>query len=516
MCPYAAIAMYGDHITRLSACVKLPVSLNFGAMNMILTKTLTTEAATQQMAAQLAPYLVAGDVIALSGDLGMGKSVFARSILRALGCREAHIPSPTFTLVQTYMDTRLPTAHVDLYRLEDPQEIDALDLGDFLNHGVTLVEWPEKAPQVLPANTLHISFKAVDDTTRTLTFSGKGWEKRIAFAERSLARPVTPEGRLDYARAATGEAIDDVAIVAADASFRSYWRIQTSQGSRILMDAPPPLEDVVPFAQVSAYLNSVGIHAPAVYHTDTVKGYALLEDFGDTTMFEAMKRGDNMTALYEKAVDILIHLAKQKPADVPAFSTQMYQDEVSLYADWYLPVVHGGATEPALRQQLRDMWLPLIAKINKTPKTTIMGDYHCQNLMVLPNGLDDTLACMGVLDFQGARVGTVAYDMVSLLYDVRFDVPADLRGHLIRRYVEGLDGAVTMEAFMTALRLSGVQNLMRIAGIFTRLQHRDGKAAYGRYMPRLWGHLSELLAHPDCASVREFLGRYGPAELETA
>lgn len=258
------------------------------------------------------------------------------------------------------------------------------------------------------------------------------------------------------------------------------------------------------------------MHTPEVIHTDVDKGYALLEDFGDTTMFEAIKQGYNMTALYEKAVDVLIHIAKAEKAEVPEFTARVYQDEVCLYADWYLPTVRGMATDPALRQQLRDMWLPLIAKINKTPKTTLLGDYHCQNLMTLPHWQDEGISGMGVLDFQGARIGTVAYDMVSLLYDVRFDVPANLRGHLIKRFVDGMDGAVTMDDFMTAMRLSGVQNLMRIAGIFTRLQYRDGKTVYGRYMPRLWGHLSELLAHPDCSSVRQFLGRHGPAELETA
>jgi tRNA threonylcarbamoyl adenosine modification protein YjeE len=485
-------------------------------MEPIVTRTLSSVADTERLAAQLAPYLTAGDVIALSGDLGTGKSVFARALLVALGCRETHIPSPTFTLVQTYMDTRLPTAHTDFYRVEDPAEVAALDLGDFLSHGVVIVEWPEKAPQALPATALHITLTATGDSTRTVTLNGHGWKKRLAFADRSLARAVTPEGRLAYARAATGEAIDTVAIVAADASFRSYWRIQTTQGSRILMDAPPPLEEVTPFAAISSYLNSVGVHAPAVHHMDVTNGYMLLEDFGDTTMFEAIKQGEDMAALYEKAVDVLTHLAKQPLADVPVFSPALYQDEACLYTDWYLPVVRGRATDPALRQELRDLWLPLVAKINATPKTTILGDYHCQNLMVLPHWRAAGIDGMGVLDFQGARVGTVAYDMVSLLYDVRFDVPADLRGHLIRRFVDGLDGAVTMTEFMTALRLSGVQNLMRIAGIFTRLQHRDGKTAYGRYMPRLWGHLSELLAHPECAAVRHFMGRHGPAELETA
>jgi hypothetical protein len=485
-------------------------------MNVILSKTLNGETETAALAVRIAPFLIAGDVIALSGDLGMGKSVFARAILKAMGCREEHIPSPTFTLVQTYVDTRLPVAHVDLYRLEDAGEIDALDLQDYFTHGITLIEWPEKAADALPDTALHLSITAVDDQTRTVSFSGKGWEKRLAFILPGLARPVTPEGRLAYARQATGEEIEDISIVAADASFRSYWRIQTQNGPRILMDAPPPLEDVTPFAKISDFLNGIGVHAPRVEHMDTKGGYALLEDFGDTTMFEAMKQGYNMTALYEKAVDILIHVAKSANADVPAFTARAYQDEVCLYADWYLPTTYGAATDPALRQQLRDMWLPLVARIQEIPKTTILGDYHCQNLMVLPHWQEDGIAGMGVLDFQGARIGTVAYDMVSLLYDVRFDVPADLRGHLIRRFVSGLDGAVTMDDFMTAFRLSGVQNLMRIAGIFTRLQYRDGKEVYARYMPRLWGHLSELIAHPDCTQVRQFLGQHGPAELETA
>jgi tRNA threonylcarbamoyl adenosine modification protein YjeE len=471
---------------------------------------------TEALATRLAPYVLAGDVFALQGPLGAGKSLFARALLRAMGSRQAHMPSPTFTLLQAYDDTRLPAAHVDFYRLEGESDTDPLDLGPWFKHGVTLIEWPEKAPRAVPATalTVRIAPGATDDE-RHITLEGASWQGRMGFLDPLQRRPVTEKGRAEFVQKTTGRKGCVLTAVSADASFRSYWRTRLPEvGSRVIMDAPPPLENVSTFVAIARHLEKVGLHPPHVYAVDEKNGYALLEDFGDTTFYAAFERDKTtIQPLYEKAVDVLVHLAKAELANVRAYTTDMYQTEVCLFTDWYLPKLTGLATHTADRAALQNLMADLVDRhIRPTPRTTILGDYHIQNLMVVGKLPVADITQVGLLDFQDARIGTVAYDLVSLLYDVRFDVPPELRPLLIKRFVDGLDGAVTMADFRRAFNLSGVQNLMRIVGVFTRLVHRDKKAGYLRFMPRVWTNLDELLAAPECEPLRTWMHRNVPAD----
>jgi hypothetical protein len=130
--------------------------------------------ATARLGGRIAGSLKAGDAVALWGDLGAGKTTLARAILRALGVTE-DVPSPTFTLVQSY-DTRPPVAHYDLYRLKHPREMEELGVDDALADGAVLVEWPERAPEVLPPDALHVRL-GLQDGARYARLTGPArWE----------------------------------------------------------------------------------------------------------------------------------------------------------------------------------------------------------------------------------------------------------------------------------------------------------------------------------------------------
>ena len=485
-----------------------------------LVRTFTTPEETTAFAKAMAPFLVAGDVVLLKGNLGAGKSHFVRALIKALGSRQEHIPSPTFTLIQNYDDTRLPVAHVDLYRLNDASEVHELHLDSFMTHGILLVEWPERVPDLFPSRVLLVTIEDMGGDTRKFTFDGDAaWQRRLAFFAPELRRPVSDKSREAYVQSLTGKKGAVITPVSADASFRSYWRVRMEDGMRVLMDAPPPLEDIKKFVLVDEHLEKIGVHVPHIYEVDEEQGYAILEDLGDTTFYAAIQNGADTRKLYEKAVDVLIHMARNELAPVGKYTTQMYQDEACLYTDWYMPTVNEHATHTATRRAYRELWLPLVDKINQTPKTTVHFDYHCQNLMLIgakagEKAVSPGIADVGVLDFQDARIGSVAHDMASLLYDVRFDVPLELHDGLMRRLVEGLDGACTMETFTTAVKISGVQNLSRIAGVFTRLAFRDGKKNYLRYMPRLWRHFDSLVIHPDMKELKKFYEKHTPVNRE--
>jgi tRNA threonylcarbamoyl adenosine modification protein YjeE len=136
-------------------------------------------AATEDLAKTIAPQLRQGDVIALTGDLGTGKTAFARALLRILGV-EDDVPSPTFTLVQTYETSKFLVSHFDLYRLKSADELDELGWDDALTDGVTLVEWPQRARGRVPATRLVLNFTLAPDGTRNCVIeASESWAGRL-------------------------------------------------------------------------------------------------------------------------------------------------------------------------------------------------------------------------------------------------------------------------------------------------------------------------------------------------
>jgi tRNA threonylcarbamoyl adenosine modification protein YjeE len=145
------------------------------------TILLSDLAATQALAANIAPLLRKGDILALEGDLGVGKTAFARALLEALGV-SGDVPSPTFTLLQTYEANGLLISHFDLYRLKSTNELDELGWDDALADGAVLIEWPERAGDRLPSRRLKLTFTLAPDGTRSCTLDkGVYWSERLAF-----------------------------------------------------------------------------------------------------------------------------------------------------------------------------------------------------------------------------------------------------------------------------------------------------------------------------------------------
>jgi tRNA threonylcarbamoyl adenosine modification protein YjeE len=135
------------------------------------TAALPDMAATDALGMRIARGLSRGDAVALEGDLGAGKTTLARAILMALGVTE-NVPSPTFTLVQTYETARMPVRHFDLYRVETEDELDELGLDEALDEGAALIEWPERAPHRIPASALHVALSIADSGSRQARLTG--------------------------------------------------------------------------------------------------------------------------------------------------------------------------------------------------------------------------------------------------------------------------------------------------------------------------------------------------------
>ena len=304
--------------------------------------------------------------------------------------------------------------------------------------------------------------------------------------------------------------------LAGDASFRRYDRLSKDGTSAVLMDAPPPHENVAAFDLVDRLLLDLGFSAPRPYGVDLNAGLMLLEDLGDRTFTRALDSGADEAALYRLAVDLLIELHKRfdSPAPgVPPYDDGRLLDEATLLTDWYLPEISGRETPAAQRAAYVDAWRAVFPIARAVPDTLVLRDFHVDNLIVIEGreGLD---SC-GLLDFQDAVIGPVSYDLVSLLEDARRDVSpaviADGKSRYFAAFPE-LDRA----AFEASYAVLGAQRNAKIIGIFTRLWRRDGKPQYLSHIPRVWRLLEGDLAHPALAGVKAWLDEAIPAAQRRA
>ena len=481
------------------------------------------------LVSRIALSLKAGDVIALSGPLGAGKTTFARSLVTRLG-GEDEVPSPTFALMQRYETKRLTLTHCDFYRLE-PSELDELGLEDALGEGVVLIEWPERATCWLPADRLDI---AMDETAlpnlRRIVFTAHGnWEPRLTrLRELRKFLENTP-----YAEAGAS-------YLQGDASTRSYARLVLPNRNAILMNSPrqpdgPPIrdgkpysglvhlaEDVTPFVAVAEALRERGLSAPAVYAFDLDEGFLILEDLGDRLFTSEIAKGRPLAELYRPAVDVLVALASKPPSDLlpneghafyrlPAYDADAMLTETSLLIDWFWPAVHGKPVPEPLRQEYLGLWRPILELTAKADPGWVIRDYHSPNLMWLPERQGSKR--VGILDFQDALKGPLAYDLVSLLQDARLDVPEALERDELARYCAARNAQsqhFSSDQFRTLYATLGAQRNSKILGIFARLAKRDGKRGYLAHIPRVARYLERDFAHPALAGLRRFYARELP------
>ena len=317
-----------------------------------------------------------------------------------------------------------------------------------------------------------------------------------------LADIAVPQGLRSFL-AEHGWAGAQVSLLAADASFRRYFRAVDGGRQAIIMDAPPPHEDPKPFINVAEYLVHAGLRAPGILGVDLERGLVLLEDFGDERMREYLDEYPNEEAkVYRNAIDVLAELATKPPAAVPLYDMNAYLREVRLFVEWYVPAM-GLSVNP---EEFDATWAAALASITRGShqKTTVLRDYHAENIMLLADGTQ------GIIDFQDALLGHPAYDLVSLLQDARRDVSVELEAAMLEYYAAISNADADFGAHYALL---GAQRNTKIIGIFTRLWKRDGKARYLGFLNRMWTYLERDLAHPQLAELKTWFDLNVPQEI---
>ena len=318
------------------------------------------------------------------------------------------------------------------------------------------------------------------------------------------ATDMTPPPGLESFLHAYGWSDCVISPVAGDASFRRYFRVTSQSGAKaILMDAPPPHEDPLPFINIAEYLAKHGFRAPSIFAKDLSRGLVLIEDFGDQRMREHLDDypGEEF-AVYKHAIDVIVDLSRQTSAEIAPYDMAAYLREVRLLTEWYLPAM----ALPVDQDSFDNVWTDALVPVAQHQQVTVLRDYHAENIMLLEDGQQ------GLIDFQDALVGHPAYDLVSLLQDARRDVSLELERAMLEHYKQS---ALPDKDFDLHYALLGAQRNTKIIGIFTRLWKRDGKDRYLALLPRMWGLLERDLAHPGLASLKDWFDRNIPAEVRS-
>lgn len=271
------------------------------------------------------------------------------------------------------------------------------------------------------------------------------------------------------------------------------------------MDAPPDHENCRPFVDIAARLQTVGVHAPEVLVSDPEQGYLLLEDLGDTTYLEGLASPAAVDELYADALATLVRMQGIETVGMPVYDDAALRRELALFPEWFLGT-HLGIAPPDWLPEVEDL---LVANALAQPQVFVHRDYHARNLMVTPR--DNP----GVLDFQDAVRGPVSYDLVSLLRDAYIAWPAERVDGWIADYrsaaaAAGIDCGPDGDTFRRWFDWMGLQRQLKVAGIFARLHHRDGKERYLADIPLVLRYVRDAAADYEETSV---LARWLDAEV---
>ncbi len=482
------------------------------------------ENAVIRFARVLSKALKPGDCIALHGDLGAGKTTFARAAIRAAADDfddRLEVPSPTFTLVQHY-DTELPITHMDLYRIGDPEEIEELGLEAALESGAAFIEWPSRAQGALPDNLINLRLEEHGDDPDSRTIIIDAPDDFLERLERSqrIRSFVDTHAGVEARRAS----------YSGDASARHYELIINGKDKRppILMDAPktpdgPPIYDGQPYSQVvhlaeevsafvaiSQLLISKGFVAPKILADDMAAGLLLIENLGSGKIVD--DKNVPMPDRYLVATQVLAKIhATQWPNEVPLHDGTIHQiprydiramrTGLSLLPDWW---GKENNLDAELAKRLYGLWEPIFARFQSGYDEIIIRDYHSPN--IIWRGDETGSDRIGIVDHQDAMIGPGLYDVASLMQDARTIVAPDLQEEILDTYcrLRSSDaGFDEQQARLDVATLCAFRN-SRLLGLWVRLDLRDGKPRFRRFVPQTKTYLSQALAHPGLRDLRDW------------
>jgi len=292
--------------------------------------------------------------------------------------------------------------------------------------------------------------------------------------------------------------------IANDCSGRTYYRVLTSEGSKILMDSQTEMKSYHDFIKVCDWLRSEGLRSPQIFAKDSEHGLMLIEDFGDASLLSyLMQNPEQEIDLYQKSIDLLVKLHNT----IPSTELKEHDHEVlssglqRLFMNNYLPIIIPENRLHKARAELTAIFDDLYRMLPLMKQVVVLRDYHAENLMVLSD------SNLGIIDFQDAMIGCPAYDLLSLLEDARREIKPELAIHCIN-YYHTQAATQNYNEFDEAYAILSAQRNLRIIGLFHKLYILENKEKYGPCIPRVTGYLANTLKHPRLAALNAWIEKY--------
>lgn len=302
-----------------------------------------------------------------------------------------------------------------------------------------------------------------------------------------------------------GDVEYNIEPASADASFRRYFRISFDGKTIIAMDAPPEVEDCSRFIRTAKMFAAIGVSVPLIQAEDLKQGFLLISDLGSRQYMDELNQ-DTVDSLYDDALDALITIqASGLNNELPQYDLALLLREMEIFREWYLQKHIQYLLDDDTNKQIDNAFEFLAKSALEQPRVIVHRDYHSRNLMVLEHNNP------GIVDFQDAVVGPVTYDLVSLLKDCYIEWPVKSVKSWMSGFHEkclqlGILKNVDQETFECWFDLMGVQRHLKAAGIFARLNYRDGKPGYLADIPRTLGYVKRVVvAYPELAILKQVL-----------
>jgi len=278
-----------------------------------------------------------------------------------------------------------------------------------------------------------------------------------------------------------------------DASFRTFYRLILNKRSKIIVFAKKEkYKNLIAYSAINKFLRANKILAPKLYAHNYFRGIIVIEDFGDSSFFKVLVKKKNKLVIYKKLIDLLIKIQKIKPKSkiknitngshiINKYSNKYLFKESDLFFDWYLPLFLNKKKAFNLKTKSKKILSKIYNKLNFSNSYFVHRDYHAQNLMRVGKKI-------GVIDTQDALIGNPAYDLVSLIDDVRIKTSAKLKKQIYYYYLNKTSKfhRLNSQKFLEDFNILSVQRSLKIIGIFARLFKRDKKNKYLKFIPYTW------------------------------
>lgn len=295
-----------------------------------------------------------------------------------------------------------------------------------------------------------------------------------------------------------------------DASSRRYIRIITKDISHVIMDLPPERGALDSYITISNFLTIQGYSSPKIIKEDLENGFLLLEDLGDDIFNSLLSKFQDSSLekeMYDEAVNILVNWcvdssmqSTSSKINLPTYANRDLLRGIKIFTEWCLPEIFP-QDHQTKALELLDIWERILLAAPLVDSHFVHRDYHAGNLIWLKSR--EGSARVGILDFQDAAWGDPIYDLVSLLQDARHDIPLGLVESILKRYIDATGQPLSLVQERYAIL--GAQRSIHIIGIFHRLNQRDNKGEYLRFLPRVWDHLQNDLMHPALKELKEWV-----------